>query len=160
MGKSKSHCRIEMNEETRILQHAAVLAQEVDRIAHRRKYGSYSERNPALGKMKRCPHCRVRRREFGPRCCNAEYRVENSNLIARATFARKRKTPRLTRHRPPLFLVHQLLVDIENDRRPDLENVAQKYLPGYVEKFVLDGIRAKKKIRRDQQKKSRKINWT
>jgi hypothetical protein len=147
-----------MNEETRILQHAAVLAQAVDRIAHLRKYGTFSERNPALGKMTRCPYCRVRRREFGPKCCSAFYRVENSNAIARAAFVRKRKKPRLTRNRPPLFLVHQLLVDIENDRRPDLENVARKHLPGYVEKFVLDGIKGKKRRARNQQKKSRSIN--
>ncbi len=84
--------------------------------------------------------------------------MENSNAVPRSAFARKRKTPRLTRNRPPLFLVHQLLVDIENDRRPDLENVDEKHLPQYVEKIVMDGIRAKKKKRRDQQKESRRTN--
>jgi len=147
-----------MNEETRILQHAAALAQAVDRIAHLRKYGTFSERNPALGKMTRCPYCRVRRREFGPKCCNAEYRVENSNAVPRSAFAKKRKTPRLTRNRPPLFVVHQLLVDIENDRRPDLENVDEKHLPQYVEKIVMDGIKERKRVARNQQKESRRTN--
>jgi len=34
--------------------------------------GSYSQRHPNLGKMRRCPHCGKRRREFGNRCCNTK----------------------------------------------------------------------------------------
>lgn len=36
-------------------------------------HGSYSDRHPNLGKMRKCPHCGKRRREFGQRCCNAKY---------------------------------------------------------------------------------------
>lgn len=147
-----------MDEKTRILQHAATLAQAVDRIAYLRKHGSFLERNPTLGKMIRCPHCRVRRRQFSPACCNPNYYVENSNRIPRSAVAKKRKKPRLTRKRPPLFLVHQLLVDIENNRRPDLENVKEKFLAQYIEKFVTDQIKEKKRRVRNQQKKSRRIN--
>src|SRR5258707_6700153 len=100
-----------MDEKNRILQHAALMAKAVDRVALLRKYGSFSARNPALGKMVRCPHCRVRRRAVEV-CCNAEYVVENSGG---PRPVRKRKNPRLTRKRPPLFRVYQLLVDIEND---------------------------------------------
>lgn len=37
------------------------------------RHGSYSDRHPNLGKMRRCPHCGIRRREFGQRCCHAAY---------------------------------------------------------------------------------------
>lgn len=37
------------------------------------RHGSYSDRHPNLGKMRKCPHCGKRRREFGQRCCNAAY---------------------------------------------------------------------------------------
>ena len=84
--------------------------------------------------------------------------MENSNAVPRSAFAKKRKTPRLTRNRPPLFVVHQLLVDIENDRRPDLENVDEKHLPQYVEKIVMDGIKERKRVARNQQKESRRTN--
>ena len=147
-----------MTAEDRVLQHAASLALAVDKIAALRKYGSYSERNPALGKMIRCPHCRVRRREFGPPCCNTNYLVETSNVQARASFKKKRKNPRLTRRRPPLFLVHQLLLDVERDLRPDLENVAEKNLPGYIEKLVKEVMFLKRKSKQGLQMESRKIN--
>lgn len=130
------------------------MAQVVDRVAYLRKYGSYSSRNPALGKMVRCLYCRVRRRE-AEKCCSAEYRVENSG---RFPHVRKRKNPRLSKKRPPLFRMYQLLVDIENDRRPDLENVRKEHLPGYVEKLITDEVKDKKRKVRKQQKISRKKN--
>lgn len=36
-------------------------------------HGTYSMRHPNLGKMRKCPHCGKRRREFGARCCNVTY---------------------------------------------------------------------------------------
>lgn len=142
-----------MNERERALHHAALLAKVVDRVAYLRKYGSYSDRNPALGKMIRCPFCRARRRDRD-KCCNTTYKVENKGTPQ----VKGRKNPRLTRKRPPLFLVHQLLIDIENDRRPDLENVYKYHLPAYVEKVLTDESKEKKRRVRNQQKLSRKRN--
>ena len=37
-------------------------------------YGTFSERRPDLGKMRTCPHCHTRRREFAhEKCCNHNY---------------------------------------------------------------------------------------
>jgi hypothetical protein len=147
-----------MDEKNRALHHAAILAREVDRVAHLRSYGSFADRNPVLGKMTRCPHCRTRRREFAPKCCSFEYVVENSNTVARSFYARKRKNPRLTRKRPPFFLIHQLLVEIEQDRRPELENVRKEHLAGYVEAVIAAQIKERKRRARNQQKRSRRAN--
>jgi len=35
------------------------------------RFGSYSDRHPALGKMRKCQDCGRRSREFGEKCCNA-----------------------------------------------------------------------------------------
>lgn len=83
--------------------------------------GTYSERNPLLGKMKRCPYCHQRRRENAQSpCCNVKYVVtamqtdeEGNETIPMAPKVKGRKNPRLTRHRPPLFLMRQRLLDLE-----------------------------------------------
>jgi hypothetical protein len=37
-------------------------------------FGSFSERNPGLGRMITCPHCHTRRRQFATeKCCNASH---------------------------------------------------------------------------------------
>jgi hypothetical protein len=37
-------------------------------------FGSFSERNPGLGRMMTCPHCHTRRRQFATeKCCNASH---------------------------------------------------------------------------------------
>src|SRR5215469_13192146 len=46
----------------------------IARGVHAQLYGSFSERHPNLGKMRRCPFCRQRRYQNAPeRCCNAAY---------------------------------------------------------------------------------------
>ena len=50
----------------------AWMSQAMERVV----YGSYSERTPHLGKMRTCPHCHRRRREFGvieEPCCNPSH---------------------------------------------------------------------------------------
>jgi hypothetical protein len=115
--------------------------------------GSYADRNPALGKMVRCPHCRIRRRQFET-CCHPEYIVTNLADVPRSFYAKKRRNPRLTTVRPPLAEIHQILLDME----------AQ---PGYTEREGISGIveaqivrrkKAAAKVKRDRQKLSRKIN--
>ena len=49
---------------------SASLSEGLERL----QYGSYSERNPGMGKMRTCPFCRKRRFEFSnERCCNASH---------------------------------------------------------------------------------------
>lgn len=116
--------------------------------------GSFADRNPVLGRMRKCVYCGQRRRERGPVCCNPKYVVTNAAYEPRSAVAKKRKNPRLTRNRPPFFELHARLVEMESQ-------------PGYVEYEGISGIveaaikrrrRAKAKIRRDQQRLSRKIN--
>ena len=50
----------------------AWMSQAMERVV----YGSYSDRTPHLGKMRTCPHCHRRRREFGvieDPCCNPSH---------------------------------------------------------------------------------------
>lgn len=116
--------------------------------------GSFSERNPDLGKMRKCPHCGRRRRENGLVCCNPKYIRTNTADVPRSFYSKRRKNPRLTRNKPPLFEVHQHLVELESQ-------------PGYVEREGISGIveaqvvarrKAKAKVKRTQQKLSRKVN--
>jgi hypothetical protein len=51
-----------------LVKEAQLFIELVDRKAQVQKTGSYSERNPAQGKMKTCPYCRIRERDHK---CNA-----------------------------------------------------------------------------------------
>ena len=146
------------------INNAALALKAADRL----KYGSFSDRNPALGKMVRCVFCRRRKRQ-NDACCSGKlldgaYTNRKGQIVTPtvsepvAPPIHKRKNPRLTRKNPPLFLVHQLLVEIESGTRPELENVAEKNLARYVEKIVLDGKKEKARQKRNQQKISRRVN--
>lgn len=145
-----------MSEVARLTQEAQLLIQLVEKAAYNRVYGSYAARNPILGKMFRCPYCRVRERR-GEHQCRAK--LNSPVTTSQSVFAKKRVNPRLTRKRPPFFLIHQLLTEIESDRRPDLENVAEAYLAKYVEKIVILNKKAEAKKYRDAQKRARRVNW-
>jgi hypothetical protein len=115
--------------------------------------GTFSQRNPILGKMIRCPYCEQRRRQ-NETCCNPEYIATVKNDVPRSFYAKKRQIPRLSRNRPPLLLIHQCLVELESQ-------------PGYVEQEGISGIveaqikrerKSAARIKRKQQRKSRKIN--
>jgi hypothetical protein len=144
-----------VSEVARLTQEAQLLIQLVDKAAYNQRYGSYAARHPLLGKMVTCSLCGLRERR-GEHQCRAK--LHSPVAIGQSVFAKRRIVPRLTRKRPPLFLVHQLLVEIENDRRPDLENVAEPYLAKYIEKIVTRNKKAKAKKYRDQQKESRRTN--
>lgn len=144
-----------MSEVARLTQEAQLLVQFVNRSARNQQYGSYAARNPLLGKMFRCPYCRLRERR-GEHQCRAK--LTHATEIGQSLFAKKRIKPRLTRKRPPFFLIHQLLVEIESGNRPELENVHPYNLAKYVEKIVTNGKKKQAKQKRDQQKVSRRIN--
>ena len=88
-----------------------------------RRAGSFSDRNPMLGKMVRCRYCHKRRRQNAQQpCCNPNYIAramqvdEDGNETVPMTPKQKgRKNPRLTRHIPPLFLMRQRLLELESE---------------------------------------------
>jgi len=62
-----------MSELQNQIQEALAVAAIVDRAAETQKYGSFSARNPTLGKMRTCPYCGRRRRENSALpCCHAK----------------------------------------------------------------------------------------
>lgn len=147
-----------------------ILRLAVDRAAESR-YGSFTQRNPLVGKMVRCPHCRVRRRQ-NQSCCNAKYQKAGEDQFI--PTQRGRKNPRLTRNRPPLFEMRQRLLELEAN--PDLigpmqdsieglegfwtpqAEVPMQHLATFVERAILRRKRLSAKRKRQIQKLSRRIN--
>ena len=93
-----------------------------------RRAGSFSERNPMLGKMVRCPYCHKRRRQNAQiTCCSAygddrayivramQVDKDGNETIPMTPKQKGRKNPRLTRHIPPLFLMRQRLLELESE---------------------------------------------
>lgn len=50
------------SEIARLVQEALLVDQLVQKAAETQKHGSFAARNPAAGKMKTCPYCRIRER--------------------------------------------------------------------------------------------------
>lgn len=158
-----------------IKQELETLVSAVDKAAQAR-LGSYSQRNPLAGKMVRCPHCRQRKRQ-NETCCIPKYTQKTDSYIPKQ---RGRKNPRLTRHRPPLFLMRQRLLELEAN--PELigplqdraegqvhgknstwghtpqKQVKMEHLAAFVERFILRELKLSAKRKRKQQKESRRIN--
>ncbi len=158
------------------------------------RFGSFSERNPLLGKMVRCPYCRKRRRQNTQiPCCNPNYTVramqtdEDGNETIPITPKQKgRKNPRLTRHRPPLFLLRQRLLDLEAEGdlmalkmaviQDDIDGqvhekgskwghtpqkqVSAAHAATFMERVILKELKLSAKRKRQTQKESRRINRT
>lgn len=169
-----------MNLPEQVKKDLLVLSSAVDKAAESR-VGTFSERNPILGRMVTCPFCRRRRRAKAlTPCCNARYVVESKSFIPKI---KARRNPRLTRHRPPLFLLRQLLLEVENSPAPMMtasvlqddyegqvhgpdskwghtpqETIKMEHLASFMEKVVIRKLKQKAKKKRDQQKRSRKIN--
>lgn len=142
------------------------------------RLGTFTERNPLLGKMVRCTYCHKRRRQNSPiPCCTAKYgteaQVKDAHLI-RYFIGKRRKQPRLSRHRPPMFLLRQRLLELE--REPLLigplqdsieglpgfwtpqKEVEPQHLATFVERVIIREQKEKSKKYRDTQKLSRKVN--
>lgn len=142
--------------------------------------GSFADRNPLLGKMRKCPQCGRRGREKEV-CCNPKYIHTNANEVPRSFYAKKRKIPRLSRHRPSLFEMHDILVGIErkmvctrcgqikeehedwlycDEQRGDHVFTCQEQegISGIVEARIVRKRTARRKKKNNQQKLSRKIN--
>lgn len=126
----------------------------VDQAAYLRKYGSFSQRNPSLGKMINCPLCELRHRQTEQNCCNTTYLKTVKRTEPR--FSHVRKNPRLKKNNPPDFLTHQLLTEMErNPNFVDFEGVS-----GIVMASIIRKRKAMAKRIRDQQKRGRKANRT
>ena len=157
-----------------------ILELAVQSAAQAATTGSYAQRNPNLGRMVRCPHCRLRRREQEA-CCSAKYLITNSGDVPRSFYAKKRKIPRLSRNRPPLFEVHDRLVQIERCSKCEHcgqskeDHIDWKYctpgnftqifmcreqegISGIVEAQIKQKRKARAAKKRSQQRQSRKIN--
>lgn len=154
--------------------------------------GSVVERNPLLGKMVMCPYCRHRRRvNVQETCCNPKYIIramqtdeDGNETIPMTPKAKGRKNPRLTRNRPPLFLMRQRLLDLESN--PEMlrmrvgvlqdkvegqvhgknskwghtpqEEIKPQHLAAFIEKVILRDLRLSAKRIRKIQKESRRTN--
>jgi hypothetical protein len=124
--------------------------------------GSFSQRNPLLGKMVTCPLCRRRKRQFDPLpCCSSRLLTPADGVEIGKKYAEpsekvrpaiRRKNPRLTRNNPPFFLIHQRLVELEK------EGVNYDGLSGIVEAQIVRARKEAARKRRNQQKLSRRIN--
>jgi hypothetical protein len=145
-----------MSEVVRLTQEAQLLIQLVNRAAANRQYGSFAARNPLLGKMFTCPYCRRRERRGEHRCT---VNINHPVTAGKSLVAKRRIVPRLTRKRPPLFLVHQILVEIEDGRRSYPRPVPKENLAKYVEAVVTREKKERAHEKRDEQKLSRRINW-
>lgn len=169
-------------------------------LAAKARDGSFSDRNPMLGKMVRCPYCRQRRRENAQeKCCNAKLstkywskvledgtREQRDRIEVKTTMPKRkgRKNPRLTRHRPPLFLMRQRLLDLESDSammpmrvallqdsvegqvhgktskwgHTPQEEIAPAHVAAFIEKVIIRELKLSVKRKRQMQKESRRIN--
>ena len=93
------------------------LVAAVDITAKRRIYGSFSQRNPHLGKMVTCIHCHTRHREHGEiPCCTATLVHANENTVPRSAFARRRRN---AHHSQRTLVVHQLYLKLLPEPLPE-----------------------------------------
>jgi hypothetical protein len=62
-----------VNEIQRLIEEQKLVIAMTEKAAEVQKFGSYSERNPLLGKMRTCPYCKIRERNHQ---CRAKFKVE------------------------------------------------------------------------------------
>lgn len=164
----------------------AALAAVVDEAAKRTLVGSFAERNPLLGKMTNCKVCSGRHRVNLP-CVNAKWiRLCEPNpasgltptprqVLGASFFARKRKNPRLTKGRPPMFELRHILLDWESEphltkarraqgeiegepRHAVLKPIQMQHLASLAERWVLWKRRNRARKLESIKKESRRIN--
>lgn len=59
-------------------------------------FGSWSDRNPSAGKMRTCPLCHARRREFAEKCCNTAHAASKRAWTPELGFHQEPCEPRVT----------------------------------------------------------------
>lgn len=132
-----------------------LLGDLVDRAAYNLRYGSFSQRNPLLGRKTKCPYCRRRRFENAALpCCSSRLIPGTEN---EKVHTKGRKNPRLAPNYPlPYRLIHQRLVELEH--KPGF--VEHEGTVGIVEAAVVRERKEDARQKRNQQKLSRRINAT
>jgi hypothetical protein len=71
---------------------SAALSQGLEALT----FGSFADRNPGLGGMVRCPHCRQHRREFATeKCCNAGHAATQRAWTSELGFHQEPCPPRV-----------------------------------------------------------------
>lgn len=140
-----------MSEIKRFVEETQLLSQLIQRAAQTQLTGSFAARHPMLGKMKTCPYCHIRERQHQ---CRAQI-MFGGVTFGKSLRAKRRIVPRLTKKRPPLFLVRQLLVELEAGRPSKFPpDVTAKQVEG----AVLAVRRATTRKKNSQQHLSRRIN--
>lgn len=137
----------------------------------RQKYGSFSDRNPALGPMKTCMFCHVRRRQFAlDACCNPTHIAvvaDMSKHVAKK-FMHKRHSSKTRKQ------LHDLSVELKdevyrNTTQLLLEGlpgfwtppneIPESHIPSFAEKVLNIERKYKRRQKRKQQQYARKINF-
>jgi hypothetical protein len=144
--------------------------------------GSYSDRHPNLGKMRKCHQCGTRRREFGSKCCNTKYATTRRAWTPEEGFHMEECPERVTsaivsksflkrflhkKHgQSRQFKIRQLIYRFQHDQ--SLVEAAAKemhvpvpepaHVPAFGEKFWLWKNEMCDRIVRNRQKESRRLN--
>lgn len=154
---------------------AALVGMAVDRLAYAIAYGSFSDRNPGLGKMIRCPSCHQRRRQNSVLpCCSAAFIVISKNKKGEdcvLPHEKKRLHPHYNARRNQL---HQLAIALRGSEelmmavQKEMSGLAHRWTPEYLlgemnapivaEKYLIFLQKKESKRVRRQQSRSRAAN--
>jgi len=156
-----------MNLQKQISEMSAGVAEGVAR----QKYGSYSERNPLLGKMMTCQFCHARRRQFAlDACCNPVQTAVVSDgpkhTIKKFTHKRHSNKTRHQLHDLGIALkdeayrnsTHLLLDGLPGFWTPANE-IPESHIPSMAEKVLTIERKHKARQKRKQQQDARRINF-
>lgn len=158
---------VELQEKDRQFMHGA-LEEGLGRLLH----GSFSERHPALGKMRTCPFCRKRRCEFAPiPCCNASHSKVVDNILPSNV---RRRTHHKIHGNRLMKQVHDLSLRLQDENfrhamqenleglagfRTPFNRIGLADIPSFAERIIRQYRNEKAKVLREMQKESRRINW-
>ena len=109
---------------TDLTKHISEMTEGTSEGIARQKYGSYADRNPSLGKMKTCPACHQRRREFALEpCCNPSHVAvisEEASIKKAARHFLKKHHSNKTRHQLHdlgIALKDKILVEADPEKK-------------------------------------------
>ena len=158
---------------TDLTKHISEMTEGTSEGIARQKYGSYADRNPSLGKMKTCPACHQRRREFALEpCCNPSHVAvisEEASIKKAARHFLKKHHSNKTRHQ-----LHDLGIALKDEAfrnttqllleglpgfwEPPNE-IPEAHIPNFAEKLLMKERKAKARQKRKQHQDARRINF-
>ena len=135
-------------------------------------FGSFAERNPALGKMITCPFCKTRRRQAAETpCCNVSYTKTVDAMLPKSAikrFKHKRHSNKFRKlvHDMALALQDETARNTTQERLEGLQgfyspqkSVPPQAVPAFAERVVRSIRKHKSNQKRKQQQQARKINF-